>query len=841
MPLSSDELEAPVLSAGRPPIDINTSSTEAEPLGQSTQFPLITPASPTDTEPSAVFSPAYSHRSQRTVASSISSNDVFLIQDLEDSFGPNVDTEDVKASHTTSSMLSYNPLRSPDRFLPVRDPQNPSSLPFRLSRHPALLSPVERSRRLQDPTNIFSYPYQAVQRGVGIGDPRITPRQLPRYINHGLLSEHPSNPGEIAHSNRSRAYAVWSFQGGLGVRPSPRNVVCDGRGGLFGSGTVAPLYIADFLTNRSQIQDDLAYETRLAYAIGVDHASRVLHSTPQSPLRDMRIPSFNSPERWSSNVWKTDDSKSFSPKKPAPKPPRPVPSTPFRVLDAPLLRDDFYCSTLAYCYTARVLAVGLGHRVYIWSEGTAVKHPPFKDYPPSNYVTSLSFSSHMGGHSILAVARQGGRVTLWSTFDTEPRFEFKLPQGASSACFKGCTTRRTSSRDGLTSVDVEELAIGDEFGQIWYYSVEWTSPKWRKRYNWNGAIRLLAKISAHTQQVCGIAWSPDGRYLATGGNDNICLIFDVVELAKKTGSGECVANSPEKARSLSTGSTLSGKLCLLQSYFLHCGNSCGSTISAGTSTPETGAPSPPKGEVEDQPSTKPIHIPAESEKHKFTHAAAVKAIAFAPWQPTLVATGGGTNDRCIRFFHAISGACLAIINVHSQVTSLIWSKTRREIAATFGYASPEHPYRIAVFAWPSCQQVVAIPWAVATGHERFGSLNPGDCGRALWAISYPGGPNEMARQLADPASHRHHGHGPNRSDTSSDDSQSSTSNKEGDTWWSRTAEEGCIIVASSDESVKFHEVWSGTPKNIASTSGVLGGSAILESLEGIEKETEVIR
>lgn len=125
MPLSSDELEAPVLSAGRPPIDINTSSTEAEPLGQSTQFPLITPASPTDTEPSAVFSPAYSHRSQRTVASSISSNDVFLIQDLEDSFGPNVDTEDVKASHTTSSMLSYNPLRSPDRFFACQGPAKP--------------------------------------------------------------------------------------------------------------------------------------------------------------------------------------------------------------------------------------------------------------------------------------------------------------------------------------------------------------------------------------------------------------------------------------------------------------------------------------------------------------------------------------------------------------------------------------------------------------------------------------------------------------------------------------------------------------------------------------------
>ncbi|EFR03897.1 meiosis-specific APC/C activator protein AMA1 [Nannizzia gypsea CBS 118893] len=839
MPSYGDELETFLFPAGGPSVAIFTSYMAPEPPRRLTQSPLIATASPAETEPFALFLPAISRRSQRKAATS--NNDVFLIRNLEEPSGPNDDPGYATASYQTTSMLSYNTRSSPDRFLPIRDPYSPSSLPFRLSRNPVLLSPVERSRRLRDPTGVFAYPPpHAILNNNEIGDPRIVPHQLPRYINHGLLSEHPSNPGEVAPTRRVRTHAVWNFQGSIGTGPSPCNAVSNGRGGLFGSGTVAPLHIADFLTNRSQAQDDLAYESRLAFAINVDQAARVLNSTPQKPLQEKFIPSFNSPIRWSNGVWKTDDSRSPSPKKQAAKPPRPVPSTPFRVLDAPFLRDDFYCSTLAYCYTARVLAVGLGHKVYIWSEGTPVKYPPFKDYPTANYVTSLSFSSYMGGHSILAVARQGGQVTLWSTFDSEPRFEFKLPHGASCICFKGCTTRRTSSRNGLTSADMEELAIGDEFGQIWCYSVEWTNAKWRKRYNWDGAVRLLAKISAHTQQVCGVAWSPDGMYLATGGNDNICLLFDFVELIKKTEFEGSIVNSHEKTKSITAGSALSSRLCLLQSYF-HCGNTCGSTLSTGTGTPETGTPYPGKRRPKDSSSANPVNIPMGSEKHKFTHAAAVKAIAFAPWQPSLMATGGGTNDRCIRFFHVVSGACLAIINVHSQVTSLIWSKTRREIAATFGYASPDHPYRIAVFAWPSCQQVVAIPWVVAIGHERFGSLNPGDCGRALCAISYPGGPNEMARQLAEPASRRGYGHGPNRSDTGSEDSQSSASNKEGDTWWSRTAEEGCIIVASSDESVKFHEVWSGTPKSIAGTSGVLGGSAILEGLEGIEKETEIIR
>ena len=85
--------------------------------------------------------------------------------------------------------------------------------------------------------------------------------------------------------------------------------------------------------------------------------------------------------------------------------------------------------------------------------------------------------------------------------------------------------------------------------------------------------------------------------------------------------------------------------------------------------------------------------------------------------------------------------------------------------------------------------------------------------RALYAIAYPGGPNETARQR-----------------------------KEGVRWWSRTAEEGCIVVASSDESVKFHEVWSEARRSTGGSAGLLGGSDILQSLEGMDREgCEVIR
>lgn len=57
----------------------------------------------------------------------------------------------------------------------------------------------------------------------------------------------------------------------------------------------------------------------------------------------------------------------------------------------------------------------------------------------------------------------------------------------------------------------------------------------------------------------------------------------------------------------------------------------------------------------------------------------------------------------------------------------------------------------------------------------------------------------------------------------------------------RTAQEGCIVVAASDESVKFHEVWSAGMKSVRGGEGLLGGSDILEGLEGIDREGDMLR
>lgn len=49
------------------------------------------------------------------------------------------------------------------------------------------------------------------------------------------------------------------------------------------------------------------------------------------------------------------------------------------------------------------------------------------------------------------------------------------------------------------------------------------------------------------------------------------------------------------------------------------------------------------------------------------HQAAVKALGWCPFQANVLASGGGTADRCIKFWNTQSGACIQSVDTLSQV------------------------------------------------------------------------------------------------------------------------------------------------------------------------------
>lgn len=68
------------------------------------------------------------------------------------------------------------------------------------------------------------------------------------------------------------------------------------------------------------------------------------------------------------------------------------------------------------------------------------------------------------------------------------------------------------------------------------------------------------------------------------------------------------------------------------------------------------------------------------------HQAAVKALAWSPHERHLLATGGGTADRCIKFWNCQTGACLNSIDTGSQVCALQWNPFEKEILSSHGFA-----------------------------------------------------------------------------------------------------------------------------------------------------------
>ena len=104
------------------------------------------------------------------------------------------------------------------------------------------------------------------------------------------------------------------------------------------------------------------------------------------------------------------------------------------------------------------------------------------------------------------------------------------------------------------------------------------------------------------------------------------------------------------------------------------------------------------------------------------HCAAVKAIAWSPHQHGLLASGGGTADRCIKFWNTLTSSCVHSLDTGSQVCNLAWSRTSNEIVSTHGYSLNQ----VIVWKYPSMSKVATL-----TGHTY----------RVLYLATSPDGQN----------------------------------------------------------------------------------------------------
>jgi cell division cycle 20-like protein 1 (cofactor of APC complex) len=155
---------------------------------------------------------------------------------------------------------------------------------------------------------------------------------------------------------------------------------------------------------------------------------------------------------------------------------RKISKMPFKVLDAPNLQDDFYLNLVDWS-SQNILSVALGSCVYMW-DANYNKVSKFCDLAPSASVSSLNWNPK-GTH--ISIGTSLGDVQVWDLCKAKKLIN--LPGHLA----------RVSSLAWSSSI----LASGSRDKSILYRDI---------RENPNSIIN---RISAHTQEVCGLKWSKD--------------------------------------------------------------------------------------------------------------------------------------------------------------------------------------------------------------------------------------------------------------------------------------------------------------------------------------------
>ncbi|XP_024982446.1 cell division cycle 20.5, cofactor of APC complex-like [Cynara cardunculus var. scolymus] len=89
--------------------------------------------------------------------------------------------------------------------------------------------------------------------------------------------------------------------------------------------------------------------------------------------------------------------------------------------------------------------------------------------------------------------------------------------------------------------------------------------------------------------------------------------------------------------------------------------------------------------------------------HRFTnHEAAVKALAWCPYNFQVLASGGGTDDGCIKLWNTQQGTCITSVNTEAQICGLEWNKHYKEIVSGHGFStSNERKNTLSLWRYPS--------------------------------------------------------------------------------------------------------------------------------------------
>jgi len=187
---------------------------------------------------------------------------------------------------------------------------------------------------------------------------------------------------------------------------------------------------------------------------------------------------------------------------------RKINSKPYKILNAPNLMDDFYLNLVDWS-SKNDIAVGLGNSVHLYTTNQTQENILFTYNNNSSvngsnnnidkYVSSLIISQD---GELLAVGNSEGFIEI---------YDINTQKIVTS--FGG-----HDSRIGVVAWNNNIISSGSKDCSILNRDY---------RCNNLNSNNIINKLSMHKQEVCGLKWSFDGSQLASGGNDNKLVVWNL--------------------------------------------------------------------------------------------------------------------------------------------------------------------------------------------------------------------------------------------------------------------------------------------------------------------------
>jgi WD40 repeat protein len=153
------------------------------------------------------------------------------------------------------------------------------------------------------------------------------------------------------------------------------------------------------------------------------------------------------------------------------------------------LQDDFYLNLLDWSDKNQI-AVALDSSLYLWSGCSSEITRLYETSQLNDYICSVSFCDD----NRIAIGNSSGQIKVFDIAKRKKLANFEGHYG------------RVGSLDWANGL----LASGSRDGAV---------------ASWDLRSGLINRYKAHTQEICGLKWSPDGNYIASGGNDNKLVVY----------------------------------------------------------------------------------------------------------------------------------------------------------------------------------------------------------------------------------------------------------------------------------------------------------------------------